>query len=403
MGDLDPIVVTGMGALGGGAGSAAALYEAALTGRSPAEWVELPGIDRPLAASRAPDPVLGAEFRYARRLDRSAALGLAAAREAILQARLLGVGERSRIGVLLGSSRGPVGRGVAVAQDFATGSVSATSAAETGWLSLSGLIAQVYGLGGQAAVISATCASAAVAICIGALHIAADEADAMVVGGTEAPLVAEIAAQLVAARVTGWDNDPTRTCKPFDEERNGLMMGEGAGALVIERESKARARGVEPLARLSGWAYGADDGGRTGLTADGAGLSRVVARALRRAAIKPSRIGYINAHGTATRLNDPIEARALSLIFGDGQVPPLSSTKPITGHCLGSTPALEAILAVESMRAGRLPPTANHRRLDPACPVDVIAGAPRQDAVSAVLSTSMGFWGVQAALIFEQA
>jgi len=210
-----------------------------------------------------------------------------------------------------------------------------------------------------------------------------------------------MAVQLMAARVTGWHDDPRLTCRPFDLTRNGLMMGEGAGFLVLETESAANRRNAAILARLSGWGCGIDAGGRTGVTADGEGLVRVVESALARAELSPQSIGYVNAHGTGTRLNDSVEARALNTVFGEGAVPPISSTKPITGHCLGATAAIEAVIAIEALRSGSFPPTANHEQRDPECNLDVISGAPRDLPARAVLSTSLGFWGAQAALIFE--
>jgi 3-oxoacyl-[acyl-carrier-protein] synthase II len=398
----DPIVVTGMGALGAGADSPAGLYATAVRGESPATWIDLPGVEQPLAASRAPDPeFVGAELRWARRLDRAAQLGLGAASQAIAQAGLDDAVDRTEIGVIVGTSRGPLARTLETAQELERGAVAPTASAESTIASLSGVISQVFSFGASSATLTATCASAANAIAFGAIQLLAGEAEAMVVGGAEASLVPLLAAQLRAARVTGWDDDPTRTCKPFDVNRNGLMIGEGAAMLVLERASSAERRGATALARLTGWGLGSDDGGRTGVTADGEGLVRVMRRALARAAIDSDTIGYVNAHGTATRLNDPVEARALNSFFGEGRVPPVSSTKPVTGHCLGATPALEAVIAIESLRNSCLPPTANHGEIDPECAIDVISGSPRARNTSAVLSTSLGFWGVQAALIFE--
>ncbi len=232
----DPIVVTGMGALGAGAANPAELYAAALRGRSPAEWMNLEGISDSIAVSRAPDPVLPSpELRYARRLDRSAHLALAAARQAIATARLGDGIDQGEVGVVIGSSRGPIERTVASTLDAAWSQMSPTTSAETTPASLSGMIAQAYGFGASISMVSATCASAAAAINIAALQLAMGEAQAVVVGGAEAPLIPLLAAQLRAARVMGWDEDPALTCRPFDVSRNGLMMGEGAAVLVLER------------------------------------------------------------------------------------------------------------------------------------------------------------------------
>jgi 3-oxoacyl-(acyl-carrier-protein) synthase len=303
---------------------------------------------------------------------------------------------------MVGTGRGPLGRTLEAVDAMARGSISPLASADSTPGSLSGVIGQLLGLGGPSATIVATCASGATAIALGAMHLLTDDADAMIVGGADAPIVALMIAQLSAAGVCGHDASPELTCRPYDLERTGLMVGEGAAALVLERESAALRRGAVPLARLTGWATGNDLGGRTGATADGEGLVRVVRRALERSGHAPAEVDHINGHGTGTRLNDSVEARALNAVFGQGRVPPMTSTKPITGHCLGATAAIEAVLAVETLISGCLPPTANHVQLDPEIDLDVVAGSARPASAKVVLSTSLGFWGAQAALILER-
>lgn len=391
-----------MGVLAAGRATPAGLFEATLSGRSPAQWVTLPGLATPLAASVAPEPELtGSEFRHSRRLDRCARLGLAAARQAIAQAGVLANVDLRNVGVMLGTSRGTLGRTLAAASDGDQGAVSPTAAADSTPSSVSGIVSQVFGFGGPNATVSATCASAAVAIGLGASTLLSGEADVMVVGGAEASLVPLLAGQLQAAGVLGWHEEQALTCRPFDVERNGLMVGEGAACVVLERRSSAERRGAPLLARLSGWASGIDAGGRTGVTNNGEGLVRVIGRALKVARLEPDEIGYVNAHGTGTRLNDAVEARALNRVFGGTNNPPVSSTKPITGHCLGATAAIEAVITIEALRNRCVPPTANLTQLDSECDLDVIVGQPRTLTAGAALSNSLGFWGWQAALVFE--
>jgi 3-oxoacyl-[acyl-carrier-protein] synthase II len=399
----EQIVVTGMGAIAAGVASVGDLYRVALGGRSPATWVDVfTGAD-PIAAIQSPSPELSlADGRFARSLDRSARLGLAATRQAVDQARISESVDLARLGILLGSSRGPVGRTLESAAQLAAGTLGPTASADSTPGSLSGSIGQALKLGGPSATIMATCASGATAIALGALYLLADEVDAVIVGGAEAPIVPLVAASLIAAGVCGSHPDPHMTCRPFDANRNGLVIGEGAAVLVLERESSAIGRGATPLARLTGWATGTDGGGRTGVTANGEGLVRVAVSALRRAGINADRVDHVNSHGTGTRLNDAVEARALNTIFGNGRVPPVTSTKPITGHCLGATAALEAVIAVESLRGGCIPPTSNHVERDRDINLDVVSGEPRAANLRTVLSTSLGFWGTQAALIFER-
>jgi 3-oxoacyl-[acyl-carrier-protein] synthase II len=398
----DATVVTGMGATAGGVASAADLYGVALAGHSPATFVDLFDGAHPIAVIQSPSPELSlAGGRFARSLDRSARLGLAATRQAFDQAGLASV-DPARLGILLGSSRGPVGRTLETAAQLAAGTLGPTASADSTPGSLSGSIAQALKLGGPSATIMATCASGATAIALGAMYLLADEVDAVIVGGAEAPILPLVAASLIAAGVCGSHDDPAMTCRPFDARRNGLVMGEGAAVMVLERESSALRRGATPLARLTGWATGTDTGGRTGVTANGDGLVRVAGRALARAGLSADHVDHVNSHGTGTRLNDVVEARALNAIFGAGRVPPVTSTKPITGHCLGATAAMEAVIAIESLRGGCIPPTANLTTLDPEIDLDVVNGEPRAAAMRTVLSTSLGFWGTQAALIFER-
>jgi len=401
----DPIVVTGMGCWAAGARGPDELFRAALGGRSPAGWVEVGTPEEPssVAACVAGEPELPpAEQRSARRLDRAARLGLTAALQAWRHAGLAEAAlDPERLGVIAGTGRGPIGRTLETARDLAQGNVGPGASADSTPGSISGAISRSVGARGPGSTVVATCASAATAIATAAMHLLLDGAEAMLAGGTEAPIVPLMVAQLGAAGVLGWDPDPALTCRPFDVSRTGLVVGEGAAFLVLERASAARRRGATAYARLAGWATGTDAGGRTGMTAEADGLVAVSRRALAVADMVPADIGYVNAHGTGTRLNDRTEARGLCRIFGDGRVPPVSSTKPVTGHCLGATPALEALIAISSLQTGCLPPTANLATQDPDCRLDVIAGLPRSLTAGSVLSTSMGFWGMVGVLVFS--
>lgn len=401
----DPIVVTGMGCWAADAGGPDELFSAALVGRSPATWVDVGTPEAPVnvAACAAADPQLPVdERRAARRLDRAARLGLAAALQAWQDSGLDDAGlAPERLGVVAGTGRGPIGRTLEMARDFAQGGVGPGASADSTPGSISGAISRSLGALGPGSTVMTTCASGATAIATAAMHLLLDDADAMVAGGTEAPIVPLMVAQLGAAGVLGSDPDPAQTCRPFDVARTGLVVGEGAGFLVLERASSARRRGATIHARLAGWATGTDPGGRTGMTPEADGLVAVTRRALSVAGLDPSEIGYVNAHGTGTRLNDRTESLGLNRVFGDGRVPPVSSTKPITGHCLGATPGLEAIIAIRALQTGCLPPTANLVDQDRDCRLPVIAGQPARLASGSVLSTSMGFWGMVGALVFS--
>jgi 3-oxoacyl-(acyl-carrier-protein) synthase len=225
----------------------------------------------------------------------------------------------------------------------------------------------------------------------------------MLAGGAEAPLQDVLIRQLLSTGILGSHADPRRACRPFDATRDGTLLGEGAAFLVLEAADAARRRGAPIHAYLTGWAVGADCYHCTAPPEDGAGLLRVMTQALDQAGLGAADLDYINAHGTGTRLNDRLEAVALRRLLGArlGQVP-CSSTKPITGHCLGATPALEAVISILALRHHCVPPTANCTELDPDCPLDVVPAACRLAPLRVVMSNSLGFWGNNASLIFTR-
>jgi 3-oxoacyl-[acyl-carrier-protein] synthase II len=344
----------------------------------------------------------GVDLHPVRRMDRSAQLGWIAAVQALRMAGLDRGRDGREIGVLAGSSRGPLGR---LAEGWARVGVRRyppSLSADCTFASLTGVIAQACGLGGPSATVSATCASAAFALGFAAEQLLLGKAAAMLAGGAEAPLTPLVVAQLDAAGVLGSHPDPAQTCRPFDATRNGLVLGEGAAFLVLEPAAAAARRGAVPLARLAGWGLGIADAGRAGVGDEGEGLARAAGAALALAGLAPAALDHVNAHGTGTRLNDAAEARAMRRVLGGrAAVVPCTSTKPVTGHCLGATPALEAVIAVEALRRQVVPPTANCRQPDPECPVNPQPLCAQPTRLRHVLSSSLGFWGYHAALIFS--
>lgn len=402
-----PLVVTGYGAVSAAGSSPGSLWRAAAAGVSPAQWREFPldGARRAVAVCGAPplDPA-SPVLHPVRRMDRSAQLGWLAARQALDMAGLAENAAGLEIGVIAGSSRGPVAR---LAEGFArvgTRRYPPSLSADCTFASLTGVIAHAAGLSGVSATVSATCASGAFAIALAAEQLLLGKADVMLAGGAEAPLAPLVVAQLDAAGVLGSHADPARTCRPFDVTRDGLCLGEGGAFLVLETAASAAERGAAVLAVLSGWGAGVAEAGRTGVNADGRGLAATARRALALAGLAPDAVDYVNAHGTGTRLNDAAEARAMREIFGErAAVLPCSSTKPVTGHCLGATPALEAVIAVEALRHQVIPPTANCRQPDPECPINPQPLSARSARLRQVMSNSLGFWGYHASLIFSSA
>ena len=417
----DPIVVTGRGAVSGCGLGVAALVAAARTGRAGGKWVEVAG-------QRYPG-CLVEDWQGSgkgKRLDPSVQFALGAAAEALGEA---GLAEKhgfcldpERLGVAVGTSRGCQAQWEVAQQVLAGGRRGRpTMAATTTLAALSGAVAQLAGARGPGLTVSATCASGAAAIGYAAGQLLLGHAEVMLAGGADAVQNGLVFPGMAAAGLLGSHEDAGRVCRPFEASRNGLLLGEGAGFLVLERASHAAARGAVPLARLAGWAMTVHDGaGKTGLSEDGAALAGAMRRALTMAGCgcrfpdspewsdppfsrSPPEISYVNAHGTGTPLNDRAEVAALRAVFGN-RMPPVSSTKPVTGHCLGATPVLEAVIAIAALRGGWLPPQPDFQEVDPAlAPLDVPQSLARTMESGMVMSNSLGFWGYHASLILGPA
>ena len=398
-----PVVVTGMGAYCGAGTSVMELWQTVLRGESPADW--LPAAVAPagfrVAGIRAADPP---SARLARKMDRSAQLALAAAAEAWRTAQLDKQRARpERTGIVVGTSRGAVGKLAESIPQAAANRARPSDAVHCSLANVSGMLSLAFPAHGSALTVTATCASGAVAIAMAAEQILLGHADVVLAGGTEAPLNPLVIAQLHAAGILGYAADPRLTCRPFDIARNGIVLGEGAGFLVLESLASAQRRGAPVIARLAGWALAAEGEARAGMAHSGASLSRVITEALTLADIAPPHLGYVNAHGTGTVLNDLAEANALHTALAEAAVRvPCSSTKAITGHCLGASAALEAIVAIQAMREGCLPGSANCAQPDPQVRLNLLRTATAA-TVNSALSLSAGFWGNQAALAFQPA
>ena len=226
----------------------------------------------------------------------------------------------------------------------------------------------------------------------------------MLAGGVEAidsPLAfASLAALRALSRAPG---DPWRACKPFDARRDGLVLAEGAVVLVLERERDARARGARVYAELVGFGAANDAYHLAAEAAGGDGAARAMRRALASANLGPATIDYVNAHGTATRMNDAVETRALKMVFGDHAARlAISSTKSMTGHMMGAAGAFEALVCALACRDGVIPPTINLEVSDPECDLDYTPGVAHHRPVRVALSTSMGLGGHNACLVLRR-
>ena len=265
------------------------------------------------------------------------------------------------------------------------------------------LLSEQFGTKGLPISLSTACASGTTAVQLGVEAIRRGETSAALCIGTDGSVTTEslIRFSLLSA-LTTQNDDPTKAAKPFSKDRDGFVMAEGAGALVLESLESAKARGAEVLAVLKGCGEKADHFHRTRSSPDGSPVIAAVSRALEDAGVKTSDIDYINAHGTSTPENDRMEYNSLKEVFGDAvhQIP-ISSNKSMIGHTLTAAGAIEAVFSVLTLRNGKIPPTINYDTPDPDIPLDVVPHTARDAKVTNILSNSFGFGGQNACLVLS--
>lgn len=250
---------------------------------------------------------------------------------------------------------------------------------------------------------ASACASGTHAIGEAYLHVAMGTADVIAAGGAEAAISPLSLASFARMRALSTRNDdPQTACRPFDLHRDGFIMGEGCGVVVLEEYEQARHRGARIYAELVGYGLSTDAHHITMPAPEGQGIARCMAAALRSAAIGPEQVDYINAHGTSTHANDALESSAIEMVLGDhAKQVAISSTKGVTGHCLGAAGGIEAVYTVLAIQHGIVPPTANYETPDPACRLDYTPHKPRERKIRYALSNSCGFGGQNACLVFR--
>ena len=261
-----------------------------------------------------------------------------------------------------------------------------------------------HGARGPNSATATACSAGAHAIGDSFRIIERGDADAMICGGAESAITPMSVAGFASMRALSTRNDePLRASRPFDLERDGFVIGEGAGILILEELEFAKARGANILAEIVGYGMSGDAFHVTMPDETGSGAIRVMERAIKDAGISPDQIGYINAHGTSTPYNDKFETLAIKQVLGDHAYKiPVSSTKSMTGHALGAAGGLEAVFSVKSLIENKLPPTINYEVPDPDCDLDYIPNAARDGNVDYVLSNNFGFGGTNACLIFKR-
>jgi 3-oxoacyl-[acyl-carrier-protein] synthase II len=348
------------------------------------------------------------EERRARRLDRFGRFSVAATRLALVDARIdLAREDRDTIGAMMGTALGGVAFAEQQYPEFLRGgprAVDPTLALMVFAGAASCNVAIEFGLSGPNSTNGMSCASGTIAVGEAFRSIVRGDADTMVAGGIEAPLAPLCFGAFAIIRAMSTRNDdPERASRPFDSGRDGFVMGEGAAVLVLEERERALARGAQIYAEVCGYGLTNDAYHMTAPRPDGRQAARAMRLALRDAHLAPSDIGYINAHGSSTPLNDPTETASIKQVFGDHAYRlALSGTKGYYGHALGASGAIEAGICALSLRNGWLPPTVNLETPDPACDLDYIRGEGRDARPEFVLSNSFGFGGINASLVFRR-
>lgn len=401
------VVITGMGAVTPLGNSLEETWQGVREGRcgiGPITAWDASGMKVQLAAEvRGLDVTAHIPKGEARKMARFTQLGLIAATEAFRQSGITPENTNlNRCGVMVSSGIGglPVieeehGKGLQKGWDrisphFIPMSITNMAA---------GTIAIRLGLRGMCSSVVSACASGSNAVGDAFRQIRDGYADAVVCGGTEAAITPLAVGGFTSMRALHEGTDPSRASIPFDKERSGFVMGEGAGVLVLEELHHAKNRGAQILGEVLGYGSTCDAYHITAPAPGGEGAVRCMAEALADAELSPREIGYINAHGTSTPLNDRTETQAIHAVFGENP-PPVSSTKSMMGHLLGASGAVEAIVTVMALKEGFLPATINYREPDPECNLDPIPNQGRSTLVTAALSNSLGFGGHNATLVF---
>ena len=345
------------------------------------------------------------EERRVRRLDRYSQFALAASRLALEDAGLdLAREDRDRVGAMMGTALGGVAYGEEQHERFRDGGVRAVDPA-LALMVFAGAgscnIAIEFGCTGPNSTNGMSCASGTIAVGDAFRAIQRGDADVMLAGGAEAPLAPlTFGAFAIIRAMSTRNDDPAAASRPFDLGRDGFVMGEGAAVLVLEERGRALARGAPVYAELLGYGLTNDAHHMTAPRPDGRQAARAMQLALDEAGVAPHELGYVNAHGSSTPLNDPTESGAIRQVLGEhaGRIP-VSGTKGYYGHALGASGAIEAAICSLAFRRGWLPPTVNLTDPDPACDLGYITGGGCTAAPEFIMSNSFGFGGVNAVLV----
>ena len=405
------IVITGMGLISSLGNDTASTWKGAVEGRSgvgPITIFDASAFDVRFAAEvRDFDPRAYMDAKEARRTERFEQFAIAAAQQAMDDSGLKIENDGEDVGVVIGSGAG----GLTPLQEqhrtlFYKGPDRVSPFLITQMVPnmAAGYVAIRFGVRGPNFATVSACASSANAIGEAWEIIRRGDARAMIAGGTEsAPTEVSLAAFASMHALSRRNDDPARASRPFDAERDGFVMGAGAGVVILERLDDALARGARIYAEIIGYAATADAHHITEPAPNGEGLANALRRALRKAGIMPDEVDYINAHGTSTKYNDREETTALHTVFGDhARKLAISSTKSMIGHTLGAAGALETAVTALSLQQGILTPTINYEHPDPECDLDYVPNEARKADIHIAVNESMGFGGHNAVLVLKR-
>ncbi|MBE6063246.1 MAG: beta-ketoacyl-[acyl-carrier-protein] synthase II [Clostridium butyricum] len=404
------VVITGMGALTPIGNDVNTFWNNAKEGKSGIDFITL--VDNELIDVKVagevkefnPEPIISK--KECRRLDRFEQFGIVAADEAIKNSKLdLEKEDLDRIGVSIGSGIGGLETIETECNKLATGKsrrVSPFFVPMSIVNLVAGNVAIKYGLRGPCTSIVTACATGT--NCIGEAFRAIKHgyADVMVAGGAEAPITRIGVGGFHGMKALNSHNDPKRASIPFDKERSGFVMGEGAGVVVLESLEHAQKRGAKIYAEVVGYGSTCDAYHITSPAPDGSGAAKAMEFAIKEAGVTPKDISYINAHGTSTQLNDKFETIAIKKVFGEDTKVPVSSTKSMTGHLLGAAGAIETIICAKAVEEGFIPPTIGYEVPDEGLDLDYVPNEGRKQNVEYALTNSLGFGGHNATLIVKK-
>jgi 3-oxoacyl-[acyl-carrier-protein] synthase II len=408
------VVVTGLGLICGVGKTTPEVWQGLLAGRS--GMAEIKAFDltghpvRFAAEVKDFDPLLFVDKKEARKMGRFIHFALAASQEAMEHSGLQVTEENhDRVGVHIGSGIGGFdvierehtnlmnGGPRKISPFFIPASIVNLAA---------GHVSIRYGAKGPNEATATACTTSAHSIGDAFRIIQRGDANAMIAGGAEGAITPMGVGGFAAMKALSTRNDdPTHASRPFDQDRDGFVVGEGAGILILEELEFAKARGANILAEIIGYGMSADAFHMTGMAPEGEGCSRSMRHALKVAAIEPDKIDYVNAHATSTPLGDALESKAIENVFGERALNHtllVSSTKSMTGHLLGGAGGLEAVITILAMQKQIAPPTMNLENVDPQCRLNYVANKPQSAKIDYALSNSFGFGGTNGSLVFKR-